>query len=342
MSKPDHARAFWLAEPGRGELRDEPLPPLEPGQVEVHTLYSGVSRGTEALVFRGEVPASERQRMRAPFQGGDFPAPVKYGYINVGRIEGGAGSPLAAQTGAETGAETDSETGPLVFCLYPHQTRYRVPVQAVQVIPETVPAARAVLAAHMETAVNGLWDARPGIGDRIAVVGAGTVGCLCAWLASRIPGCEVELIDTNPRRERIAAALGLAFADPQGATPEADRVIHASGSAAGLTTALALAGFESPLIELSWFGARRVEIPLGEAFHARRLTLRSSQVGTLPLEQRGRWDHQRRQRLALELLADPALDVLITGEDPFESLPQVMEKLAAGAGDTLMHRIRYD
>jgi threonine dehydrogenase-like Zn-dependent dehydrogenase len=355
MSKPDYARAFWLVEPGRGALRDEPLPPLEPGQVEVRTLYSGVSRGTEALVFRGEVPASERQRMRAPFQAGDFPAPVKYGYINVGRIEGGAlfptgsvptGSDKDAHEGlhraAPQDAENDPEHGRLVFCLYPHQSRYRVPAEAVQPIPETVPAERAVLAAHMETAVNGLWDARPGIGDRIAVVGAGTLGCLCAWLASRIPGCEVELIDTDPRRGRIAAALGVAFADPQNAKLEADRVIHASGTAAGLTTALTLAGFESQVIELSWFGARRIDIPLGEAFHARRLTLRSSQVGTLPPEQRGRWDHRRRLRLALALLADPALDVLITGEDRFESLPEVMAKLAAGPGDTLMHRIRYD
>ncbi|MBK1704837.1 zinc-dependent alcohol dehydrogenase [Halochromatium glycolicum] len=331
MTKPLRARAYWLVEPGRGELREEVLPELERGEVQVRTLYSGISRGTETLVFRGEVPPSEWQRMRAPFQAGEFPAPVKYGYSSVGRIEA---------SGEEASGEGD--TGRLVFCLFPHQSCYRLPATAVHPIPESVPAARAVLAAQMETAVNGLWDAQPRIGDRIAIVGAGTLGCLCAWLAARIPGCEVELIDTNRRRAEIAAAFGVAYAAPEQARPEADLVIHTSGSGSGATTALALAGFEARIVELSWFGARRVELPLGGEFHARRLTLRSSQVGNLPLEQRGRWDHPRRLRLALSLLDDPVLDQLITGEDAFEDLPRVMATLASAPSDTLMHRIRYD
>ncbi len=326
MPDPTNALAYWLVAPGRGELRPEHLDPAGPGDALVRTLYSGISRGTESLVFRGEVPPSEYQRMRAPFQGGDFPGPVKYGYCSVGVVEAGP-----------TGL-----IGRNVFCLYPHQTRYRVPASALHPLPESVPPGRAVLAANLETALNGLWDAAPHLGDRIAVVGAGTLGCLTAWLAGRIPGCRVELIDRNPRRAGIAAALGVAFAEPAGASPEADLVIHASGSPAGLALALDLAGFESRVVELSWYGTRQVSLPLGQAFHQRRLTLSSSQVGSVAAAQRPRWDHRRRMGLALSLLQDPVLDRLITGEDPFERLPEVQARLAEGPGDTLMHRIRYD
>lgn len=323
---PQWARAYWLLEPGRGEIRAEPLAPPQAGEVLVRTLYSGISRGTESLIFRGEVPPSEYCTMRAPFQAGDFPGPVKYGYCNVGRVEEGP----------------EDLRGRLVFCLYPHQTWYRVPLGVPCLLPEGVPPGRAVLAANLETAINGLWDAAPRIGDRIAVIGAGVLGALTAWLAGRIPGCRVELIDTNPRRAGLAAALGVDFALPAAATSEADRVIHASGSPAGLALGLGLAGFEATLVELSWYGTREVALPLGQAFHQRRLTLRSSQVGSVASAQRARWDHRRRLDLALSLLSDPVLDILITGEDAFAELPRVQARLAQDPGDALMHRIRYD
>ncbi len=319
------ARAFWVTEPGHGEIRSERLAMPARDEVVVRTLYSGISRGTEALVFGGRIPRSEWQRMRAPFQAGDFPAPVKYGYASVGIVE--HGPPELA--------------GLAVFVLYPHQTRYLVPATAVQVLPSGVPPSRAVLAANMETALNGVWDARPHIGDRIAVVGAGTVGCLTAWLASRIAGCRVELVDLNLRRAETAALLGVRFADSQSATTDADVVIHASGSPAGLELALSLAGIEATIIELSWFADKRVSLPLGGAFHARRLTVASSQVGTIPAAQRSRWTTTRRMQLALSLLEDPALDVLITGESEFEALPEVMATLTQSPGETLCHRIRY-
>lgn len=323
---PQWAQAYWLLEPGRGEIRAEPLAAPQTGEVLVRTLYSGISRGTESLIFRGEVPPSEYHTMRAPFQGGDFPGPVKYGYCNVGRVEEGP----------------EDLRGRLVFCLYPHQTWYRVPLGVPRLLPEGVPPGRAILAANLETAINGLWDAAPRIGDRIAVIGAGVLGSLTAWLAGRIPGCQVELIDINPRRARLAATLGVDFALPEAATPEADRVIHASGSPAGLALGLGLAGFEATLVELSWYGIREVALPLGQAFHQRRLTLRSSQVGSVASAQRARWDHGRRLDLALSLLGDPVLDNLITGEDAFAELPRVQARLAQDPGDTLMHRIRYD
>jgi len=321
----DEARAFWIAAPGRGELRTEPLRPPRTGEVMVRALFSGISRGTESLVFQGRVPASERQRMSAPFQAGEFPAPVKYGYASVGTIEQG---PLELR-------------GQTAFTLYPHQTRYVVPADAVHMVPAEVPAARAVLAANLETAINGVWDAAIHPGDRVTVIGAGTVGSLVAWIAGRIPGCDVELVDVNPARAAIARVLGVGFALPDAARSGADVVVHASGSPAGLQLALRIAGFEATIVEMSWYGDQVVAAPLGEAFHARRLTLKSSQVGSIAASQRARWDARRRMRLALSMLADPALDALITGESAFDDLPQVMAQLANAPGNAIFHRIKY-
>ncbi|HEY6457470.1 MAG TPA: zinc-binding alcohol dehydrogenase [Steroidobacteraceae bacterium] len=322
----DDTLAFWIAAPGRGELRREALPSPGAGEASVRTLYSGVSRGTEAIVFGGHVPRGEYERMRAPFQAGQFPAPVKYGYSNVGRVM--HGPPDLA--------------GKDVFCLYPHQQRYIVPCAALYLLPASIPAARAVLAANLETALNGLWDSGAGPGDRITVIGAGSVGCLAAWLAARIAGCAVELVDINPQREPIAQALGVRFALPARATPEADIVLHASGAAEGLSLAMRLAGFEATVIELSWYGDQAVTLALGEAFHARRLTLKSSQVGSVAQSHRARWSLRRRMELALSLLADPALDILISSEGRFEELPQTLERIARTPGDVIMHRVRYD
>ncbi|MCQ9377342.1 zinc-binding alcohol dehydrogenase [Methyloversatilis sp. XJ19-49] len=327
----DHTSAFWTVAPGTGELRTEVLPVLRAGEVRVRALYSGISRGTESLVFRGEVPASEYQRMRAPFQQGDFPGPVKYGYISVGIVEDGRGEQAAALCGRT------------VFCLHPHQQRYVVHADAVVPLPDGLPAARAVLAANMETAINAVWDAAPSVGDRIAVIGAGVVGTLVAWLCARIPGTLVELIDIDPGRAAPAAALGLALRAPDTAecSRECDLVIHASGSAAGLRSALAIAGFEATVIEMSWFGQQAVALPLGEAFHAKRLTLRSSQVGHLPPARLPRWSYRRRMELALSLLVDHSLDILISGESDFADLPDLMPALAADGAGVLCHRIRY-
>jgi hypothetical protein len=320
----DAARAFWVVAPGRGEIRSEPLtPPAD--AIVIRALYSGISRGSEALVFQGRVPPSEYGRMRAPFQAGDFPAPVKYGYSSVGLVERGPADLLNRS----------------VFVLHPHQTRYAVPAESVHVVPDDVPPGRAVLTAYLETAINGLWDARPHLGDRVVVIGAGTVGCLSAWLAARIPGCDVELVDINPARSAIAETLGVRFTHPASIPAGADVVIHASGSPDGLDLALRVAGFEATVVELSWYGDQIVPLRLGGGFHALRLMLKSSQVGTVAASQRSRWDTRRRIRLALDLLADGMLDELITAESAFEELPETMARLVNGAGSTLCHRIRY-
>jgi threonine dehydrogenase-like Zn-dependent dehydrogenase len=325
MTDGSRARAFWTVEPGHGEIRAAALRAPGPNEVLVRALKSGISRGTESLVFRGLVPASQHTAMRCPFQEGEFPGPVKYGYASVGRIESG---PAELQ-------------GQRVFCLHPHQDRYVVPVDAVTLLPDAVSDARGVLAANMETAVNGLWDATPRLGDRVAVVGAGVVGCLVAALAARLPGARVELIDIDTRRASIAAKLGCAFAAPAQATDDADLVIHASGTAEGLATALGLAGFEATVLEMSWYGDRSVPVPLGEAFHSRRLTLRSSQVGAVATAQRARWSPRRRMALALDLLADPVFDGLLTGTSPFEELPATLARLANTPDGVLCHVITY-
>jgi len=297
------------------------------GEVTVRTIYSGISRGTESLVFRGEVPPSQYQVMRAPFQEGEFPGPVKYGYASVGEVQ-------------EDSAPSEL-VGRIVFCLYPHQDRYCVPADAVSPLPEGVPPGRAVLAANMESAVTILWDARPAVGDTIVVIGAGVVGLLVAWLCRRLPGTMVTIVDPNPEREGVARELSVPFRREPPLGADADLVVHASGQAQGLRTALALAGVEGTIIEASWYGSQTVDLPLGEDFHSRRLTIRSSQVGRIPADRAPRWTRARRMRTALELLRAPELDALITGESEFAELPDVMARLSRDPIAALCHRIRY-
>jgi threonine dehydrogenase-like Zn-dependent dehydrogenase len=318
--------AFWLREPGHGEIRPVTLP--EPGadEVVVRTLRSGVSRGTETLVFRGGVPRGQYAAMRAPFQEGEFPGPVKYGYLNVGAVEQGPPELL----------------GRTVFCLYPHQTAYVVPADAVTVVPDDVPLARAVLAGTVETAVNALWDAAPLLGDRVAVVGAGMVGCCVARLLSRFPSVEVTLVDVDPGRSGVAAALGVGFALPDDATGGRDMVVHASATSAGLQRSLDLLAPEGTVIDLSWYGDSEVRLSLGGAFHSGRLSIRASQVGTLSPARSGRRTTADRLALALALLRDPAFDALVTGESRFGELPTVMARLAEGSLPALCHTITYD
>jgi 2-desacetyl-2-hydroxyethyl bacteriochlorophyllide A dehydrogenase len=319
------ARAFWLCEPGSGEIRSADLPDPGSAEVLVRTLVSGVSRGTEALVFQGRVPASQYAEMRAPFQDGDLPGPVKYGYLNVGVVESGP----------------DRLLGRTVFCLHPHQTAYVVPAAAVSVVPDGVPARRAVLAGTVETAVNALWDARPLVGDRVAVVGAGMVGLCVARLLAGIPGVSVTVVDTDGSRAGVAEALGVRFAPPADAPADVDLVVHASGTSAGLQTSLDLLAADGVVTDLSWYGDTPVELRLGGRFHSARLGVRASQVGEIAEARRGRRTHADRMALALRLLEDPAFDALLTGESAFDELPEVMGKLASGSLPALCHTITY-
>jgi len=318
-------KALWYVAPGRLEIRAEPVADPGPDDVRVRTLYSGISRGTERLVLAGRVPESEYERMRAPFMGGAFPFPVKYGYAAVGRVEGGPAGLV----------------GRFVFALHPHQDVFTVPVETVVPLPDGVPPARAVLAANMETALNAVWDAQPAPADRIVVVGAGVVGALVAWLCGGIPGTRVTLVDVDPARAALAHSLGVDFAKPDAAPGDCDLVVHASGTGSGLATALRLAGMEATVLELSWYGSGEVPVALGGAFHSRRLKLMSSQVGQVAPSHRPRWDYRRRLSAALGLLNDPVLDALIAPPVAFADLPARLPDILTPESGVLCQLIRY-
>ena len=319
------ARALWYIGPGQAEIRQENLAALGTEDVRVRALFGAFSRGTEALVFGGRVPESEYGRMRAPFMAGEFPFPVKYGYATVGRIEDGPEALLGRQ----------------VFTLHPHQDLFNVPASAAIPLPDHLPLKRAVLAANMETALNAVWDAAPGPADRIAVVGAGVVGSLVAYLCGRLPGAEVTLIDINPARAELASALGVGFARPEAANGDCDLVVHASGHPSGLETALALAGDEATVLELSWYGDAPVTASFGGAFHSRRLRLVSSQVGRIAPSHRPRWTHVRRLAAALALLADARLDALLAPAVAFHDLARRLPDILDASNGVLCQPITY-
>ena len=319
------AEALWYVGPGRAEIRYESLGEPGPGDIRIRAHYGAISRGTERLVFAGRVPETEFERMRAPFMGGAFPFPVKYGYATVGRVERG---PVGLRDR-------------IVFALHPHQSVFTLPAHAVVAVPAGLPPARAVLAANMETALNAVWDALPAAADNIAVVGAGVVGSLAAWLCGRLPGVRATLIDVEPSRAGLARALGVGFAAPDSAPGDCDLVIHASGAAAGLATALGLAGEEATVLELSWYGAGEVAIPLGGAFHSRRLRLVSSQVGRVAPSHRARWTRQRRLAAALDLLADPRLDALMAPAVGFHELPIRLPDILGPESGVLCQLVTY-
>jgi NADPH:quinone reductase-like Zn-dependent oxidoreductase len=319
------AQALWYSGPGRAEIREEKLGPLGADRMRVRALFGAVSRGTESLVMAGRVPASEHERMRAPFMAGQFPFPVKYGYATVGRVEAGPAELL----------------GRIIFALHPHQTLFDVPAGAVVPLPEGVPPQRAVLAANMETALNAVWDVAPGPAGRIAIVGAGAVGALVAFLCGQVAGAQVTLVDINPARAELARKLGVNFASPDTAPTDCDLVVHASGTAAGLATALSLAAFEATVLELSWYGDAQVPVPLGGAFHSRRLKLISSQVGHVAPSHRADWTHKRRLAAAIEKLADARLDALLAPGVAFSDLPAKLPDILGANSGILCQLIAY-
>ena len=273
----------------------------------------------------GRVPPSEYERMRAPAMAGSFPFPVKYGYAAVGRVEDGP----------------PDFAGKTVFALHPHQCSFNLVADAAVLVPEGVTPRRAVLAANMETALNAVWDAVAGPADRIAVVGAGVVGALVAWLCGRLAGAEVTLVDIDPSRADVAAALGVGFASPAKAPRDCDVVFHSSGNAQALVMCLDLAGNEATIVEMSWYGTGTVGLALGGAFHSRRLKLVSSQVGQVAPSRRPRWTHKRRLAAALALLSDPRLDVLLAPAVAFDDLPKELPRILKPGSGVLCQIVNY-
>lgn len=319
------ATAYWTTAPGQGELRSEKIHVPRPGEALVRGLYSGISKGTEMVVHNGAVPPRVASEMRAPHQEGDFPGPVKFGYLSVGIVKDGP----------------EDWKGQRVFCLHPHQDRYVVPIGSLTRIPDNVPSRRAVLTGTVETAINALWEAGPRLGDRVAVVGAGLVGGMVATLLRSFPLQRLQLVDLDPSKQELANTLGVDFVHPDEAQDDCDIVFHCSASQQGLERSLQLVGDEGDVIEMSWYANREVTVPLGEDFHARRLSIRASQVGVVARARRHRRTNADRLNLAVSLLADPVFDAFLTGTSPFQDLPAVVMELAGGSRDALCHVIEY-
>lgn len=319
------SHALWYVGPQQAEIRSTELDPLVAGELRIQSLFSGISRGTESLVWQGLVPESEYDKMRAPFMAGTFPFPVKYGYANVGIVQAGPEALL----------------GQIVFGLMPHQTLSQVASDAVVIVPKGVTPQRAVLAANMETALNAVWDASPGPGDRIAIIGGGVVGCLVAYLCSHLPAAQVTLVDILPTRASIAQSFNIQFAHPSEAPKDCDLVIHTSASAAGLATAIDCAGEEATVLELSWYGSQSVEVPLGGGFHSRQIRLQSSQVGHISPARRPRWTYRRRLLAALAILTDDHLDQLLSAEIKFHDLPKQLPAILGKQSNALCSLIKY-
>lgn len=325
------AMALYYVAPHKTELKSVRVPfvaePRSPEDALIKTLWTGISRGTEKIIYEGCVPVSEYARMRAPFQEGAFPFPVKYGYCAVGLVQEG---PPDLQ-------------GQAVFVLHPHQDMFAVPAASAIPLPAGLPPRRAVLAANMETALNVVWDSGAGPCDRALVVGAGTLGLLIASILSRIAGIDLTVTDKNGARRAIAEGFGARFALPaETASLEADVVFHTTGTGAGVATCLEACGFEGRVIEASWFGEGDASIPLGGAFHSKRLQIVSSQVGSVSPSRRPRWPHRRRLEAALQLLLDGRLDALITHEVLFSTLPEVLPDILRADADVLTAAVRYD
>lgn len=328
-SENNAARALWIEGPRQAALRSARVGEPAAGEARVAMLWSGISRGTERLVFEGRVPESQAKSMRAPFQEGEFPFPVKYGYCAVGRVEAGPAEWM----------------GRTIFCLFPHQSRFIAPLDMLRPVSENIPPRRATLAANMETALNALWDSGAGPGDKIVVIGAGVVGLLVAALCAGLPGAEVTVVDVDGSREKIAASLGAKFVAAADFAArredDADLVFHASASAPGLGLALGCAGLEANIVEMSWYGDATIAAPLGGAFHAKRPRLISSQVGQVSPSRRPRWNFARRLDKALELLADARYDALITEEVAFEDAPCELPRILAPGAKGLATVLRY-
>ena len=265
--------------------------------------------------------------MRCPMQAGDFPFPVKYGYCAVGVVEDGPAG----------------WAGRRVFALHPHQERFNAPVSMLTPVPDGLGSARATLAANMETALNAIWDSGMSAADRVTVVGGGLVGLLVTYLAASFPGTRVTLVDTNPARAEFADLFGAAFATPDAVPAGADVVFHTSAHPAGLATAIHAAAKEGTVVELSWYGDKAVPVPLGGHFHAGRVKLVSSQVGTVSPGHAARgWGYSSRLQAALDLCRDDRLDRLLTETVPFSDLAPAIPRLLAADAAGLATLIAYE
>lgn len=332
VTRPRAKRLSYVSA-SRAELEECQLGNLEQKSVLIQTLYSGISRGTESLVFNGQVPKSESESMRCPYQTGNFEFPVSYGYACVGQI-------------IETHSDVSRvKKGDIVFILHPHQDFFQVHEDACNKLPTTLSPSRAVLSANMETALNANWDAELGDTKHHAIIGAGVVGLLTAFCTRALSNHDPFLIDTNPDKKPIAAKLGLKCFTPDeylaSNAPQMERIFNTSASGAGLQLAIDIAGFEARILEMSWYGAKSVTLDLGGAFHSKRLQIISSQVGHIAPAKRNTHAYSDRMQEAMTLLSDDRLSVLLEPEIDFDTLPQHLHDIFSKNSSALCQLIKY-
>ena len=322
-------------------FREEEVGIPQANEILVETLYTGISHGTEMLVYRGEVaPGLELDPSLKTFKG-CFGFPIKYGYSNVGRI-------------IELGSRVSGlRKGDIVFAHNPHETIYTISENQAMKLPEAVLPSWGIFIASVETAINCVWDANIHLGESVVIFGQGIIGLLITQLM-RISGAgRIFTVDKLEKRRNISQKLGADFAfDPNKANlPSviteltdgigADVIIEASGSPDALDSALKLAAFQGTVVVVSWYGTKPVTLNLGEDFHRERVKIKSSQVSFVDPSLTPRWNIGRRMALALKILPQLNLKELISHIYPFEEAPSAYDKIDKNPEEVLQVILRY-
>lgn len=335
---PGQTRAVWTTGPRSLELRAEHLSPPGPHEVLVRTLVSGISQGSEMLVYRGEAPRD--LPLDLPTLAGSFAFPIKYGYALVGRVEA-AGS-----------AATGFALGDHVFVHHPHQEAFTV-VETMPIrLPRGLDPVLGVFTANLETAVNALLDSTIHLGESVVVFGLGVVGMLIAQLLKRSGAGLVVAVDPLPARRALATVAGIdtvlsndidISAQVHDLTQGrgADLAIEASGHGAALQAAIDCVADEGTVLAVSWYGMKPVTLALGGHFHRGRVQVQSSQVGRVNPELAPRWDRARRTALVQHLLPSLHLAELITHRIPFERAADAFRLLDEHADEALQVVLTY-
>ena len=288
-------KSYWIDKKNKGYFKFGEISSINSNEIVVKTLFSGISYGTEKLVYSGKVPKSQRNLMKCPYQEGDFGNDIKYGYINVGKVVDGDKSYL----------------GNNIFSLYPHQDFYKIPSNEALIIPNKIPLSRCLLIPNLETAINAVWDTLPSAGDRILVIGAGIVGLLTAYLINKIPGVNLFIVDKDPSKRKITKKLGINFLDAIPKKFDARFIYECTGDHRILNSLKNNITVNSTICVLSWYGDKKSDIALGENFFSKRAKLIMSQVSKISP---ARYDlnNQDRRKIALDILdASNDLDHLI-------------------------------
>jgi 2-desacetyl-2-hydroxyethyl bacteriochlorophyllide A dehydrogenase len=329
--------SVWFPRAREVEIRTEAIGAPGVGEVRIRGIASGLSHGTEMLVFRGQVPTN--LALDLPTLAGGYGFPIKFGYSSVGQVI------------AVGGGVADLAPGDRVFVHHPHQQEYLASAAAAVRLPERLPPEIGVFLANCETAVNVVLDAHPRLGEEVAVIGQGVVGLLLTQLLN-LAGARVTAVEPIAMRRQISLRCG---AD-EAVTPDealeriakrtngrgADVVIEASGNANALQLAIDAAAFQGSVIVCSWYGTKPVSLDLGSHFHRSRLRLVSSQVSELDPALAPRWDRQRRLDVALSLLGELLLGPLITHRIPFARAAEAYELVDQRPEETVQVILTYD